>query len=32
VGYIGMSALAEILLRPGFRFSGSDLAAGAITV
>ncbi len=31
VGGIGMSGLAELLVRRGFRVSGSDLAAGANT-
>ncbi|MFA5110744.1 MAG: UDP-N-acetylmuramate--L-alanine ligase [Desulfobaccales bacterium] len=31
VGGIGMSGLAELLVRQGHRVSGSDLAAGAIT-
>ena len=31
VGGIGMSGLAELLVRQGFPVSGSDLAAGAIT-
>ena len=31
VGGIGMSGLAELLVRQGYPVSGSDLAAGAIT-
>lgn len=31
VGGIGMSGLAELMVRQGFRVSGSDLAANAIT-
>ena len=31
VGGIGMSGLAELLVRQGYRVSGSDLAEGAIT-
>ena len=31
VGGIGMSGLAELLVRQGHQVSGSDLAAGAIT-
>ena len=31
VGGIGMSGLAELLVRQGYRVSGSDLAGGAIT-
>jgi UDP-N-acetylmuramate--alanine ligase len=31
IGGIGMSGLAELLVRQGFRVSGSDLAANAIT-
>ncbi|MBU4274098.1 MAG: UDP-N-acetylmuramate--L-alanine ligase, partial [Planctomycetes bacterium] len=31
VGGIGMSGLAELLVRQGSRVSGSDLARGAIT-
>ena len=31
VGGIGMSGLAELLVRQGCRVSGSDLADGAIT-
>jgi len=31
IGGIGMSGLAELLVRQGFRVSGSDLAANAVT-
>ena len=31
VGGIGMSGLAELLVRQGYGVSGSDLAEGAIT-
>ena len=31
VGGAGMSAIAELLLKSGFRVTGSDLASGEVT-